>query len=193
MVVGVAVTTGVRVWMFDTPPPAMRTTPAPWGLPDEPARRIRAAGLPRYAEDGAEHFHTHLDVFVDGAAVALPGGVGLTPPYSAVHTHSDSGIVHVEAVERPVAVTLGQLFTVWGVRLSPTCVGGHCSAEPGVRLFVNGAERPGDPQNLRLVGGEQVTVVVGRAPSVVPGSYDCYNAADIERESCRRSFPASRA
>lgn len=118
--------------------------PAPWPLPDRVAERIRVADLPPYAESKPlEHPHAHLDVFADGAHVPVPAGLGLAPPYSSLHTHCSSGILHMEARRSDSRFTLGDLFALWGVRLSRSCVGSYCEPESPARLYVNGPLQSG--------------------------------------------------
>lgn len=104
-----------------------------------------------------------------------------------MHTHSDSGLVHVETDEASAKVTLGQFFTVWGVRLTSDCLGAYCGPM-APRLYVNGVLHAGSPGEAAMTDGAQITLVVGEAPPIIPSAYDCRNAADIEVESCRRSF-----
>lgn len=188
LALGTVVALAVRTWTGNVTYPAPLATPAPWLLPDQPEARIGAARLPRYDEDGAEHIHTHLDVFLDGTQVEIPGGIGLTPPFAAVHTHSSSGLLHIETRDPSARVTLGQFFTVWGVRMSAGCVGSYCLTATPVRQFVNGIESPGNPADIVLRDGDQVVILIGVPPSTIPDSYDCANAADIEDQSCLRSF-----
>lgn len=190
MVIGLALVTGLKALMRDErPAPALSAALAPWPAPDQPDRRIEAAKLPPYEENsGATHDHVHLDIFVEGSRVPVVAGLGLTAPYAAVHTHSDSGLLHVESKKRTATVTLGQFFTVWGVRLSGLCAGGYCAPTMQPVLYVNGIEHDGDPASATLRSGDQLALVIGAPPSSIPSTYDCQNAADLERDSCRRSF-----
>src|SRR5687768_14334150 len=67
----------------DTPEPEPSTTatdgegPA-WSLPADPMSLAREAGLtPDVKEYFTYHVHAHLDVFVDGHPVEIPGGIGI--------------------------------------------------------------------------------------------------------------------
>lgn len=161
----------------------LNTDVAPWPLPDRPADRIRAARLPPFEEKGAKgHPHVHVDIFVDGASVALPTGLGLT---SSLHTHSSSGIVHMETSNENARFTLGQLFTVWGVRLTDTCVGGYCAPTNPIRVYIDGREKTGDPAQAPLTPYAEIALVIGKPPPRIPAAYDCRGAADLERRSCQ--------
>ena len=102
----------------------------------------------------AEHYHPKLRIIIDGKDVPIPANIGVDPTtgaMSAVHTHETDGTIHIEADTTGEVFTLGQLFTQWGVELSPTQIGG-AKAEPGQKVTVtsNGARFDRDPMDLRL-------------------------------------------
>ena len=149
-----------------------------------PSARIAAAHLPRYGgKTSATHFHTHLDLLIGGNRFAIPAHLGLVAPFSAVHTHSDSGILHVESDDLDAVVTLGQLFTVWGVRLNDSCIGFYCEPAHSFGVYVNGVKYLGPVRDLPLRPFAEIAVVVG-AHAEVPSSYDCRSAARLESASC---------
>ena len=92
-----------------TPTPQSAETEAPnpstgWELNKQGgAARIKAAGLDVLNSEGAaEHFHAHLDIFVKGKAMIVPADIGFEftaagkpTGISALHTHDESGIIHV--------------------------------------------------------------------------------------------------
>lgn len=153
--------------------------PAPWPANTGRLRaRLRALGLPALGREGsALHIHQHLDVFVHGHRVAVPAGVGIAGDgsfISPLHTHDGSGVVHVESPDvRPF--TLGQLFGVWGVRLTRRCLGGYCaSGADRLRVFVDGRELAGDPCRLPLAPHAEIVVAFGTAaelPRPLPARY----------------------
>jgi len=92
---------------------------------------------------------------------------------SSLHTHSASGIVHIESDRRAV-FTLGQLFDQWDVRLDARCVGGYCDGSgKELRVFVDGKRVPGDPRRLVLADRQEIAVVYGGASAFrsVPSRY----------------------
>jgi hypothetical protein len=116
--------------------------------------------------------HVQLSVEIDSEAVEIPSSIGLngkevaggrmeTGFVSAIHTHDDSGLVHVHSpdVRR---YTLGQLFDVWGVTLTKERIGGYCVGE-GRTLTVeaNGKRVDGDPRELELEDQQRISVVYG--------------------------------
>jgi hypothetical protein len=157
----------------------LQTGPAPWGADTAGlAERLQAIGVPPLSpmEGTAVHIHQHLDLYVDGRKVPVPAGIGIDPAvgYAPLHTHDASGVIHVES---PTArsYTLGELFAVWGVRFTSTCLGGYC-AEGGrrLRVYVDGRAYQGDPTDLTLAPHQELVVAFGTAaqlPSPVPSTY----------------------
>jgi hypothetical protein len=111
-------------------------------------RRLGALHLPA-ASDAAFHIHVRLRIFVGSRQVPVPAGIGIDPaggPLASLHTHDASGIVHVEA-DRPFPFTLGQFFSVWGVRLSRAHLGGY--GAPSVFRERPARARPGGGRSAR--------------------------------------------
>jgi len=116
----------------------------------------------------AYHVHTHLSIYLNGQALAVPSHIGIvdTSPTShcnyTTHTHDLTGVVHVEA---PVAgtYTLGQFFAIWGQPLSYTDVAGN----PGVPVVVyvtdNSVvtEYSGDLTAIELLSHREITIQLG--------------------------------
>jgi hypothetical protein len=139
------------------------------------------------------HDHDHLDVIINGQAVTVPGGVGQAeafdfgpcPPafddgdcatgnldyaivaYSSLHTHSTSGIIHIEA-DRPAVFTLAEFFDEWGVRFNQSCVGAYCTGGTSqLRVYVNGTQVAGDLRSVVLGEHQEIAVIYGG-----PGAFD---------------------
>ena len=135
--------------------------------------RARAAGLvPEPAEQLQYHVHAHLDVFVDGAHVTVPAGLGIditnpgvhtvtsggqtsyggiVPPcdqpcISPLHTHDTTGIMHTESATRKDN-TLGQFFVEWDVTSTRTASPRIASPPRPVAVYVNGTAFTGDPRD----------------------------------------------
>jgi hypothetical protein len=157
----------------------LQTGPAPWGADTaDLAERLQAIGVPPLSpiEGTVVHIHQHLDLFVDGREVPVPAGIGIDPAvgYAPLHTHDASGVIHVES---PTArtYTLGDFFAVWGVRLTPGCLGGYCAGGGRqLRVYVDGRAYPGDPTTLVLAAHQELVVAFGTAaqlPSPIPSAY----------------------
>jgi hypothetical protein len=159
--------------------PGLQTGPAPWGANTaDLAARLRAIGLPPLGatEGTAVHIHQHLDIYVDGRPVPVPALVGIDPAvgFAPLHVHDTSGVIHVES-PTVRSYTLGQFFAVWGVRFTPSCLGGYCaSGDRRLRVYVNGTAFQGDPRTLMLAPHQEIVVAFGtaaQAPSPIPSRY----------------------
>jgi hypothetical protein len=145
----------------------------PWPRPDDTTTRATQAGLAVGASEGTSvHFHAHLDVFVDGKAIPIPADLGLdASSISEMHTHDAGGVLHIEA---PGSGTwaLGQLFDEWNVRLDRTHLGGLvASADAPLSAYVNGKRIATNPAAITLAAHQEIALIYGTSPSVVPSSY----------------------
>ena len=174
----------------------LNTGPAPWPNPDNVAGRIDAAGLPSSpTESLTVHYHSHLDIFVNGAHVKIPAGIGIDTRDKAVqsskipdgstayggirrcprvcisplHTHADLGVLHTET-DKPVPNRLGQFFVEWGVRLDRSCVGGYCKPD-SIRVYVDGQRYLGDPRRILLADRSEIAIVIGTLPKKIPSAF----------------------
>jgi hypothetical protein len=160
--------------------PGILKGPAPWPAnTDDLEARLSALGLPALSAEGTElHIHQHLDLYVNGTKQVVPAQIGIvTSPqvvFSPLHTHDTSGIIHVES-PTVRTFTLGEFFDVWGVRLTPTCIGGYCTqGDRSLRVYVDGQLATGDPTTLELFAHEEIVVTYGtkaELPDPIPSSY----------------------
>lgn len=161
---------------LSNPPAAGGTAMPPWPAPTDPAPFIASAGLNAGPMGTAQHYHAHLDVIVDGTAVPVPAQIGVVPSgaMSGLHTHDESGVLHVEAPEPNSRFTLGQLFAQWNVRLTANQIGGLTASEGNVlKVYVNGTQVSGDPAAIELAPNQQIALVYGPADATVdvPSTY----------------------
>lgn len=139
----------------------------PWNAPSDPSARAKAAGLTMLSSEGTvEHIHSHLSVTVDGAKVEVPALLGIdeqAASISPLHTHDQSGIVHVESPVK-AAFTLGQVFTEWNVALASGRIGSYSAASGDtVTTFVGGKPVTGDPAAITLADHEDIDIVVTKS------------------------------
>ena len=115
--------------------PVLRTSPPPWPAPRDGLAQIQAAGLePSRLDDTTNQRRFTLSLTVDGANVPLVPYIGVDRPRALqgpAHTHDESGTVWLEG-RGATDVTLGQFFTLWGVRFDERCLGAACGTV-GVR------------------------------------------------------------
>ncbi|HEY7151908.1 MAG TPA: hypothetical protein VH391_09515 [Solirubrobacterales bacterium] len=154
----------------------VQTTPPPWDPEyDHLAERLQALGLPGLNEQ-IFHIHSFLHVYVNGKPVTVPANIGLkepTGPFSPIHTHDTSGIVHMEA-DQEYPFTIGQFFAVWGVRFSNDQLGPYeQKGDDKLSVYVNG-KKVGDPVNYVMKDHDNISVGYGK-----PGSFPTKPAANF--------------
>lgn len=156
-------------------------TAPPWPAPTDASAAVAAAGLPMLRREGnVEHIHTHLDVLVDGAPVTVPANIGIDMRRRAIsplHTHDDSGVIHIESpVQRQFS--LGEFFSEWRVSLSADNIGGLRAGDGKVvHVFVDGTQRSGNPGAIMLGAHDEIAVIYGtaRADETIPSRYEFRN------------------
>ena len=114
----------------DPEPAVLSTQPPPWTAPRDAISNIAAAGLPELPLDSdADPFILDIVVTIDDEPVPLVAFIGidrLRAVQAPVHTHDASGEVWLEG-EGNQDVTLGEFFTLWGVRFDEGCLAGACT------------------------------------------------------------------
>jgi hypothetical protein len=153
--------------------PGLQTGPPPWGpnyatLPD----RLAPLGLDQLGAEGQViHIHQYLYLYVNGKRVPAPPNIGIYASdwLTQLHVHIlEPNIIHVESPTKR-NFSLGEFFGVWGVRLSPTCVGNVCGP---LQWWVNGVKHAGNPADLVLEEHQVITIAEGKPPAVIPKSFD---------------------
>jgi hypothetical protein len=171
-----------------------------WPAPSDPMKLSRDAGFePTDREYLTTHTHAHLDVFVDGQRVQVPGGIGLdvaapkgieatktpdgsgmdyqvsvcdAPCLSELHTHTPDGLVHTESSKIDVEPhTLGQFFIEWGLRLDDSCIGEYCKPDTSADVYLDGKKHEGNPAEIKLAPHVEVAIVIGKPPAFIPDSW----------------------
>jgi hypothetical protein len=153
--------------------PGIRKTKAPWPPEYEfLADRLLPLGLTTLPQEAvATHYHSHLDIFVDGKHVAVPKyiGINLGANYlTELHTHDSRGVIHIESPKSNDHFSLGQFVAEWGVFLNSRCIGAYCD---GLKWYLNGKLQTGNPQKYVLQPHDEVAIVVGKSPAKIPSSY----------------------
>jgi hypothetical protein len=159
--------------------PTASASAAAWAAPADVEGAVRAAGLQMLSAEGtALHIHQHLTVTVDGTPVAVPAGIGIDEAQqriSPIHTHDESGIIHVESAEVRT-FTLGQVFDEWGQKLGTGQVGTYRDGVDGqtVTVFVGGKPYTGDPRAITLTSHEDIDIVVANrgTTAAAPKAFD---------------------
>jgi len=111
----------------------------------------------------------HVEIFVNRRVLLLPAGIGLRPPLRRIgssrlaggacayplSTLDPTGTVFVDRARDRV---LGDLFAVWGQRLSARRL---LSFAGRVRAFRNGREWRGDPRRVPLARHDSIVLEIG--------------------------------
>ncbi|HEY6813230.1 MAG TPA: hypothetical protein VI074_11130 [Propionibacteriaceae bacterium] len=138
-------------------PAVQRITPPPWNAPRDAVSYIEAAGLePQPISNSGNSRVVDLRIIVDGSPVEVPAYVGIDRVralQAAVHTHDTSGRVWLEG-RGTGDVTLGQFFTLWGVRFDDHCLGSACG---GLVVKVDGRLTTA-PRDVRMAQSDTIEV-----------------------------------
>jgi len=133
-------------------------------------------GVPCTDPNDAFHIHSHLSIFMNGQALAIPANVGIvqftptTDCHYYVHTHDHSGKIHMEAAA-PTTFTLGNLFAIWGMPLTTTNVAGITNLPlTAVYITENGTvtQFTGDPTTIPMTSHRHIAIVLGTPITQVP-------------------------
>lgn len=147
------------------------------------------------------HVHSFLGVYYNGTLMALPAGVGMENPQAPsngfvnvascfyyLHTHDQSGLIHVEDPNPnnlPITASMYTLKTfldVWGISADANHFGPF---QGSVRVFTSGASARtsstvsasnltyygSDPNSVPLYSHEVIFVEVGTPPATLPNVY----------------------
>lgn len=146
----------------------LQATPAPWA-PEYAGLQTRLAALNLPGQsDGAYHVHAALRVYVNGKQIPVPADIGIEPEatsLASLHTHDASGVIHIESSEK-YPFTLGQFFTIWGVKFTSTQLGSYI-AGGGNTLAVYANGKPvSNPVSYVMNPHDDIVVGYGK-----PGSF----------------------
>lgn len=146
----------------------LQATPAPWA-PEYAGLQTRLAALNLPAGmDGAYHVHAALRVYVNGKQIPVPANIGIEPEatsLASLHTHDASGVIHIESSEK-YPFTLGQFFTIWGVKFTSTQLGSYVAHGGNMlAVYVNG-KLVANPAGYVMNPHDDIVVGYGK-----PGSF----------------------
>ena len=128
-------------------------------------------------EQAAFHIHAHLDIFINGEPTTVPSQIGIDSNAGClywIHTHDDSGVIHIEApVEREF--TLGNFFDIWGEVFNNTHLFNELDVSNAMSIYVNGNKVPTDMdyRSINLNAHDEIAIVYGAMPlDKIPSSYE---------------------
>jgi hypothetical protein len=156
--------------------PGIMRTPPPWSNNVQQApQRVAVLALPGLS-DTILHHHVRLWIYVDGQQQTVPADIGLSQSVaSPLHTHDESGLVHIESDDPNFAPVLGQFMDVWGLYMTQDCLGDACvSGDRQLRVYVDGELYAGDPMQIPLDDQIAIVVTMGtqdQLPDPIPDSF----------------------
>jgi hypothetical protein len=124
------------------------------------------------------HIHAHLDIFVNGKPFTVPSQIGIDPEGRClywVHTHDDSGIIHIESpVEREF--TFGNFIDIWGQTFNNTRLFDNNLNETNstLNMYVNGVKVPTntDFRNVNINAHDEIALISGQIQAdKIPSRY----------------------
>ena len=152
-----------------------QVTPGPWNSGSQGLeKRVAALGLPD-PSDTVFHVHANLKIYTDGNPQKIPANIGINQDsqfITSLHTHDDTGVIHMEAVQ-PYPFKLGQFFEVWNVPFSKLQLGSFSTSNGKglvLQLWVNGKQIQGNPQDYVMKAHDRMVVGFGK-----PGSFPTNN------------------
>jgi hypothetical protein len=142
-------------------PAVLRTTAPPWPAPRDGISYFALAGVPssRLDDRSGQRVLT-LGIRIEGVEVPLVPNIGIDLPralQAPAHTHDASGTVWLEGAGVG-QVTLGQFFTLWGVRFDSRCLGAAC----GVLSVTADGAPVAAPADLVLASATDVQIRLAR-------------------------------
>ncbi len=92
-------------------------------------------------EQGNYHIHVHLTIYLNGKLVTIPQGIGIASDSSCyywMHTHTDDGIIHIEAPASLHNLALDDFLTIWEQGFARLNFPAQLKRDTGWQIFVNG-------------------------------------------------------
>lgn len=153
----------------------LQATPAPWAPEDRAlATRMQALNLPA-ASDGGYHVHAVVHVYANGRQTPVASEIGVESGIRGqilepLHTHDTTGLIHIEANEK-YPFTLGQFFTIWGVKFTNSQLGSYVTGKGNVlAAYVNG-KQISNPVGYVMNPHDKIVLGYGK-PGSFPASFE---------------------
>jgi hypothetical protein len=129
-------------------------------------------------EHVAFHIHAHLDIIINGKSFTVPSQIGIKSDERCLywlHTHDETGIIHVEAPEKR-DFTVGQFFDIWNEKFSNSQIFNYTTSSGGadnnnntLTVYVNGHKISGmNYRDIKLNAHDEIAIVYGKSPTQRP-------------------------
>ena len=122
------------------------------------------------------HIHAHLDIFINGKPYIVPSQIGIIPDKCIywIHTHDDTGIIHIESPENR-NFTLGQFFNIWNKKFNNTQIFDNVvdgNKNNALSVYVKGEKvNAVDYRDIKLNSHDEIAIVYGKLPDTIPANY----------------------
>lgn len=93
------------------------------------------------AEQNGYHIHVHFTIYINGKPLTIPTGIGIPSDGTCfywMHTHTDDGIIHIEAPGKVHNVALDDFITIWQEGFSKLNFPPQMLDQTGWSIWVNG-------------------------------------------------------
>jgi hypothetical protein len=133
------------------------------------------------AGQSAYHIHAHLTIYINGKRVTIPRNIGIASDGSCfywMHTHTDDGIIHIEALQKLHNLALDDFLTIWHNGFVNLNFPPELSQSTGWKIYMNGqpfAQAVTSPLNTEvpLASHDIVTLEYG-TPNPKPDDESSY-------------------
>lgn len=95
------------------------------------------------------HWHAQLAIYIKGEKQEVPEGIGLGAIEQPIHTHDNSGTIHMEfpGLVKKDDLRLGQFFQIWGKQFN----------SGKVKMMVNGQDNQ-EFRNYQMRDGDKIEI-----------------------------------
>ena len=107
----------------------------------------------------------------------MPSQIGIKPDDRCLywlHTHDNSGIIHVESPEKR-DFTLGQFFDIWNKTFDNCKIFNYTASDDNINtlsVYVNGYKVTGIYyRDIKLSAHDEIAIVYGKPPLTIPSRY----------------------
>jgi hypothetical protein len=92
-------------------------------------------------EQNGYHIHVHFTIYINGQPLTIPAGIGIPTDGTCfywMHTHTDDGIIHIEAPQKLHNLALDDFMTLWQQGFANLNFPPQMTQSSGWKIFVNG-------------------------------------------------------
>lgn len=103
------------------------------------------------------HVHSTLRIIINGEEQKIPSNLGTAPCVKPIHTHDDTGLIHLENA-KPFRAILGDFFLVWEKPFSRDHILDYNADETHEIIMTVTGERSDQYENLVLEDKQEIVI-----------------------------------